>query len=447
MTKKTKRARIYLDYASLTPVDRRVLNDMVGYYSPEYANPSSIYREGVMAGKALEEARKSVAGFIHARPDEIVFTGGGTEANNLAIEGVLKAARKRVGAGGVSGPARPHLIISNIEHSSVMEAAGAVEAAGCEVTRLPVNENGLVEPEKLEKALKPNTALVSVMTVNNEIGIVQPIREIARIIGRWRKREGKERASVSKGRDPLYSFPLTAPLFHTDAVQAALYEDLDVEKSGVDLMTLDGSKVYGPRGAGALFIRRAAIAGGLMEPLIAGGGQERGLRPGTENMPAIMGFAAALESAKTEREREAVRIGRLKADFWAGLVGMRPDAAVNPGKTGETGPMPGLPSGDGESPNRLSPHILNVSIPGIDNEFFVLRLDAAGVACSTKSSCLRGEDDSYVLKAIGADSRSSIRFSFGRFTKAADVKAVLSAVRSILADAGSVSVLAKKRRV
>ncbi|MDE1975039.1 MAG: cysteine desulfurase [Patescibacteria group bacterium] len=401
--------RIYLDYASLTPIDPRVLRVMKRYSSTEYANPSSIYREGVAAKRAMNEGRAAVAGFIHAHTDEVVFTGGGTEANNIAIGGVLKVAWKRMNTGAAGRSAKPHLIISNIEHSSIMEMAHAAEKAGCEVTQLAVNQNGVVDVHELKKALKPETVLVSIMTVNNEIGTIQPIREIAKTIRQWRKGSNNQQPTTN------YQLPTTKyPLLHTDAAQAALCDELNVEKLGVDLMTLDSSKVYGPRGVGALFVRRAVTDDGLIEPIMHGGGQERGLRSGTENLPGIMGFAKALLLAGVNRERECARLRQLKDSFLAGLVKMAPDPIVNP-RTSAT----------------CAPHILNVSIPGIDNEFFVLQLDAAGIAVSTKSSCLRDQDESYVLKAIGADSRTSVRFSFGRFTKKADIKRVLGVIEAL----------------
>ena len=384
--------RIYLDYASLTPIDPRVMREMKKYSSPEYANPSSLYKEGVAAKKAMEEGRKTAADFLHAHADEVVFTSGGTEANNLAIEGVLKTAREKLGA-------KPHLIISAIEHSSIMETANMLEKHGVEVTRLAVDQNGIISADELKKAIKPNTALVSIMTVNNEIGTVQPIKEIAKIIRDFKRARGN---AMSSDNDIAY---MLYPLLHTDAAQAALYEDLNVEKLGVDLMTLDGSKVYGPRGIGCLFVKR----GMPIEPIIYGGGQERGFRSGTENVSAIMGFAKALKLAGAEREKEVVRLLQLRKEFLDGLFRIRPDLTVNSGR---------------------SPHILNVSFPGIDNELFVLRLDAKGIAVSTKSSCLRDTEESYVLKAIGTDSKTTIRFSLGRFTRKSDILKALKVINS-----------------
>ena len=401
--------RIYLDYASLTPIDPHVEREIEKFSASEYANPSSLYKEGVAAKKGLEDSRKKVAEFIHAHADEVVFTSGGTEANGLALEGVARAAHR-------SGIEKPHLIISAIEHSSIMECAKMMEKQGVEVTRLAVDSCGLISLDELKKAIKSNTFLVSIMTVNNEIGTIQPIREIAKVIRRERAKNAHY------------------PLFHTDAAQAALYEDLNVEKFGVDLLTLDGSKVYGTRGIGSLYVKR----GTPIEQIIYGGGQERGMRSGTENVPAIVGFAKALELAVEQRSKETKRLRGLKSRLLKGRLKIKPDAKVNgvtemlllrAGKSDEKFVNFASASG-GYIP--ASPHILNVSIPGIDNEFFVLQLDAKGVAVSTKSSCLRDEDESYVLKAIGANSKTAIRFSFGRWTTPSHIKIALKVIREIL---------------
>ncbi len=388
--------RIYLDYASLTPIDPRVLREMGRFSISKYANPSSIYKEGFAAKEALDSGRKKIAGFIHAHPDEMIFTSGGTEANALALEGVFNHARKQ-------GIEKPHLIISAIEHSSIIETADALGKQGCEVTRLAVDSSGLISLSNLKKSIKPNTFMVSIMTVNNEIGTIQPIKEIAKIIRQARVANSNTKNDSENNTN--------YPLFHTDAAQAVLYQELNMESMGVDLMTLDSSKMYGPRGMGALYIRRNTP----IEPIIHGGGQEKGIRSGTENIPAIMGFAKACEIAATERTGKTTMIEELRSSFIAGLKSIRSDIRIN-----------GV---DGAS---QSPHILNVSIPGIDNEFFVLQLDAQGIACSTKSSCLRDADESYVLQAIGVSSKDSVRFSFGRFTKKKHVTRSLKIIRDVL---------------
>ena len=382
--------RIYLDYASLTPIDPRVLRESKKYSGMKYANPSSLYAEGVAARKVLAEARKKVADILHALPDEIVFTSGGTEANGLALEGAARAAHR-------SGFAKPHLIISAIEHSSVMETANMIEKNGVEVTRIPVDTQGVVSVEEIKKAIRPETFLVSVMYVNNEIGSIQPIRDIAKAIRQARKSFQEQGAAENR-----------YPLFHTDAAQAPLYLDVSVEKIGVDLLTLDGAKIYGPRGMGCLYVKRDTP----IEPIIYGGGQEKGLRSGTENIPSIVGFAKALELTEKGKEKEIQRITELRTQLSEGLIKIRPDITINS--------------------SIATPHILNVSIPGIDNEFFLFQLDAHGVAISTKSSCLRDEDESYVLKAINGSTTTSIRFSFGRWTKKGGIRSTLKIVAKLL---------------
>lgn len=377
--------RIYLDYASLTPTDLRVIREVKRFSAPKYANPSSIYQEGVLAKKALADARKRTAGFIQAHGDEIVFTSGGTEANGLAIEGILRSAR-------VNGVEKPHLITSVIEHSSVIALGKMLESVGGEVTYISVNENGVVNLDEIKKFIKPNTVLISIMMVNNEIGTIEPIRDIAKV--------------VRKAREVNNS---NYPLLHTDASQAYLL-DLNVNKLGVDLLTLDSNKIYGPHGVGALYVKR----GIKIEPIIYGGGQESERRSGTENIPSIMGFALALDLIAENREAETIHLNDLRQLFIQGLKEINPNIKINPDSA------------------EVSPHILNVSIPNIDNEFFVLQLDAKGISCSTKSSCLQDEDESYVLKEIGADSKISVRFSFGRWTKKGGVKKVLGVIGKLL---------------
>lgn len=398
-------SRIYLDYASLTPIDPRVAREVSKYSSGEFANPSSLYAEGVAAKKALAEARKKVADLIHAHPDEIVFTSGGTEANVLALEGVVRAARK-------AGIVKPHIIISTIEHSSIIETAIMLEKLGCEVSRISVDMTGVVSVDEVKKAIKGNTVLISIMTVNNETGVIQPIREIAKVVRQFKKVNTTQ----------VQSLAAQYPLFHTDAAQAALHQELFVEKLGVDLMMLDAGKMYGPRGVGCLYIKR----GTPIESVMQGGRQEAGMRSGTENIPGIMGFAKAVELAGIDL-RLSLKSGlshRFRNMMIDGLNKIRPDMSVN---------------GEGAE---VSPHILNVSIPGIDNEFFLFQLDARGVACSTKSSCLlahrsfgevgRDEDESYVLKEMGADSTTAVRFSFGRWTTVKDIRKALKIIEEIL---------------
>lgn len=423
--------RIYLDYASLTPIDGCVLREMKKYSGAEYANPSSWYKEGVNAKNAMNDGRKMIAEFIHAHPDEIFFTSGGTEANNIAILGPIE----RLHSNGVECKDM-HILLSEIEHSSVLECVSELKKRGVQVDYVGVDSSGVVKLDELKKKIKVNTVVVSIMMVNNETGVIQPIREIAKLVRHARNsftetisptspttfprgespRAAKPRENVSvKSRDGFrIDDRAKYPLFHTDAAQAVCYQELNVEQLGIDLLTLDASKAYGPRGIGALFIRRNSP----IKEIIFGGGQEKGIRSGTENIPGIMGLAKAVDIIRGERgdERsgELERIKVLRQYFIDGLKSIRADIVIH------------------GNIDHVSPHIVNVSIPNIDNEFFLFQLDAHGIACSTKSSCLRDADESYVLKAMGANSKSSIRFSFGRFTKKRHIKKALRIINLLI---------------
>jgi cysteine desulfurase len=427
----------------------------------------------------MEGARKDVAEFLNAHADEIIFTSGGTEANALALEGAARARHEPSGDSAESarhdfaksfaklaafknGISKPHLIISAIEHSSIIETANMLEKRGVEVTRLTVDKNGLVSLEQLKKTIKPETFLVSIMTANNEIGTIEPIREIAKVIRDARKKHGSEAPDTSFGellgepsgrvrgmgnrgiarKKNVSGAVAPYPLFHTDACQAVLYQDLDVEKLGVDLLTLDASKAYGPRGVGALYVKR----GTPIEPIIYGGGQENGLRSGTENIPGIVGFAKALEIAKKNMIKEGQRISELRYFFEREVKKIRHDSIINSTNTPVTSVAhdvydQSVDKQHIEQNKRVNyenekvlrvPHISNISFPKVDAEMLVLRLDANGIAVSTKSACLKDEDESYVLRAIVADSKSSIRFSFGRWTKKRDLKKTLNCLKKFI---------------
>lgn len=385
------RHRIYLDYASLTPIDKRVLNEINKFSSSKYANPSSFYKEGVRAKEVLKDTRAEISNYIHCHPSEIYFTSGGTESNNLAILGTIESLHEK----GIDYQ-KMHVLVSVIEHSSIRECANHLSNLGVDVELIPVDKNGVVSVDEIKNKIKSNTVIVSVMTVNNEVGSIQPIRDIAKAIRYFRTNSSN--SSIFNFQDFNY------PVFHTDASQAFLFEEINTEKFGVDLLTLDSSKVYGPRGFGLLYIKKDTP----IAPIIFGGGQESGLRSGTENIPAIRGFAKALEIANNEREVEVKRVIELRNYFIKELKKVREDIKVN---------------------CEGSPFILNVTIPKIDNEFFVLQLDARGISCSTKSSCLGDSDESYVLNAMGVNSKESIRFSFGRWTTKRDLMKVILRVR------------------
>jgi len=381
--------RIYLDYAATTPLDLRVKKAMEPYFTQKFGNPSALSAEGVEAKKALDSARAVAARALEAHSDEIVFTSGGTEANNLALFGAADAiSRGSTSLVGEVEP-RPHIVTTNIEHSSILEPLKDFY-----VSYVPVEPNGIVKAEKILAAIRPNTVLVSVMYANNEIGTIQPIAKI----GKGIRALGKKR-----------------PLFHTDACQAPLYLNCLVNALGVDLLTLDGHKMYGPKGVGALYVRR----GTKLAPQLLGGGQEQGLRSTTENIPGIVGFAEALRLATVERKTESLRLKELRDKFYADILkNIKTNKVIL----------------NGECEDRL-PNNLNISLPKVDTEMLVLKLDAADVACSTKSSCLKDEKRSFVVAALGGDKKraeSSLRFTLGRATTARDLARVVTILGRIV---------------
>ncbi|MES2087463.1 MAG: cysteine desulfurase family protein [Patescibacteria group bacterium] len=393
--------RIYLDYASTTPLDPRVLKAMVPYFSKKFGNPSSIHAEGLEAKKAVDVARLGVARLLEAHADEIVFTSGGTESNNLAIFGVVKAleeTRRKI--------SEMHFVTTVIEHSSVLECFRELESRGAKVDYVEVKENGVVDPQVILNVLRKETVLVSVGYANNEIGTIQPIREISKLL------------SIHNSKFVIRNSPNEKKFrtfFHSDGSQAPLYLDCKPEHLGVDLLTLDGHKMYGPKGVGALYLRR----GTALHSILAGGGQERGLRSTTENVPGIIGFAKAFEIADSIRKKESERLTKLRDYFYSNVlqnIGIE-KVIVN-----------------GDLKLRL-PNNVNISIPGFDSEFGVLKLDALGIACSTKSSCLGSSGGSYVVEALGGKkerSLSTLRFTFGRETKKSDLDYLLKALTRII---------------
>ena len=412
--------RIYLDYASTTPLDPRVKKVMEPYLTNQFGNPSSIHAEGVIAKKALDIARTTVARCLEAHAEEIVFTSGGTEANNLAILGVLtpppfQGGDKRGGSRKTTplslplergeGNIRPHIVTTTIEHSSVLEPLRELERQGrAEVTYVPVEPNGIVKAEKIISAIKPNTILVSVMYANNEIGTIQPIRKIGQAI---------QNLKISKPQN----FKI---LFHSDACQAPLYLRCFVNALGVDLLTLDGHKIYGPKGIGALYVRRSTP----LAPQLLGGGQEKGLRSTTENIPAIVGFAEAFRIATLEREKESARIKKIRDHLY---LLIRANKHID-----ETTVV----NGSMKEGERL-PNNLNISLLRVDTEFLTLKLDATGIAVSTKSSCLRDEKSSYVISALGGGTKraaSSLRFTPGRGTTKKDIEYATKALTKLVSE-------------
>jgi cysteine desulfurase len=370
---------------------------MEPYWEKNFGNASTIYKEGVDARNALNQARKTIASIIGAHPDEIIFTNGGTESDNLAIFGVAKSIQgPTLNSRSVLGK-RGHIITSKIEHHAVLKPCEVLEKEGFKITYLDVNKDGIVDLKKLKKSLRKETILISIMYANNEIGTIQPIREIAKIIRDFKKKNKTQ-----------------TPFFHTDAIQAAGYLDLNVQKLGVDLMSLNASKIYGPKGIGCSYIRR----GVKLSPILFGGGQERGLRPGTENVPAIAGLARALEISQNMREKEAKRLAVLRDYLIKGILKKIKGASLN-----------------GHNVLRL-PNNVNVSIPGIEGESLILYLDARGISCSTGSACTSQDlEPSHVITALGKSketAHSSVRFSLGRKTSKSDMDYLLKILPDII---------------
>lgn len=383
------RNTIYLDHAAATPVRPEVIRAMQPYWAKEFGNPSTLYSLGQRAHAALTAARNTVATALEAAPREIVFTAGGSEGDTLAILGSARAYRAAHAQGG-------HLITTTIEHHAVLAAVNAAKGLGIRVTILPTNPEGYISPEDVRVALEPDTFLVSVMFANNEVGTIEPIAEISRIL----KKVNAERSTAQHS--PI--------LLHTDACQAAGYLDISVRSLGVDLLTLNGSKIYGPKQTGVLYVRN----GTPLMPIVYGGGQELGLRSGTENVPGAVGFARALALAQKERTKESARICRLRNSLAMRMQKLIPGLRIN-------GPALDEPS----TPAHRLPNNLNVSFTDCDGEAMVLYLDAYNIAVATGSACATGSTEpSHVLAALGltpADIRGSLRFTLGKSTTQADI--------------------------
>jgi len=373
---------VYLDHAATTPVDPRVVEAMQPYWSQVYGNTSSIHSVGRAALKALEEARQTVADILGCHPTEIVFTGCGTESDNLAVRGAALAGQ-RVG--------RRHVITTPIEHHAVGATVEQLrELFDFDVTLVPVDGDGRVNPDDIARAIRPDTALVSVMYANNEVGAIQPMAEIGKI------------ARANK-------IP-----FHTDAVQAGGALDLNVDRLGVDLLALSAHKFYGPKGVGVLYIRR----GTELTPTLTGGGHERGRRPGTVNVAEIVGLATALRLAQENRENENARVGRLRDKLVAGVLERVPDARL----TGH--------------PTERLPNSASFAFKDAEGESIMLALDLEGICVSTGSACTTGEaEPSFVLKAMGLPrewAAGSVRMTLGHATMEAEIDHVLSVLPAVI---------------
>ncbi|TYT23243.1 cysteine desulfurase NifS [Dictyoglomus thermophilum] len=379
--------KVYLDYAATTPIRKEVYEEMKLFLKEKFGNPSSIHNFGREVKKAIEEAREKIAKAIGAESDEIIFTSGGTESNNMAIKGVAFA---------LSHKGR-HIITSQIEHHAVLEPCHFLEKIGFEITYLPVDKEGYVDPDDLKKAIRKDTVLISIMHANNEIGTIEPIREIS---------------NIAKEHD-IY--------FHTDAVQTVGHIPVNVNDLGVDLLSLSAHKFYGPKGIGALYIRK----GTRIEPIIHGGSQENNKRAGTENVAGIIGMGKALELAISEMEREQKRLTELR-DYFINQVEKRiPEVYLN-----------------GPRVNRL-PNNINFSFAQIEGETLLLHLDLEGIAVSTGSACSsKSLEPSHVLSAIKLPAKlaqGSIRFTIGLYTQKEDLDYTIKVLENTIEKLRSIS--------
>ena len=387
---------VYLDHAATTPVREEVLEEMLPYFNGKYGNPSSIYGLAQESRKALDESRATVADVLGARPSEIVFTSGGTESDNTALKGTAFALR---GVG-------DHIITTGIEHHAVLHTCHQLEQFGFNVTYLPVDSEGLVDPEDVRSAITDRTILVSLMLANNEIGTIQPVSDISALV----RDESRRRSQ------PI--------IVHTDAVQAAGFLDISVDALGVDLLSISAHKLYGPKGVGALYVRR----GTPFEPQHAGGGQERQRRSGTENVPGIVGMARALELASEAREQEVFRCSGVRDQIISGIRQTVDGVHLN------------------GHPTRRLPNNVNICIEGVEGESLLMALDLAGICASSGSACSSASlEPSHVLLAIGRSAElalGSLRLTLGRDNTDDDVDYLLSALPGLVQKLRGMSTLA-----
>jgi cysteine desulfurase len=370
----------YFDNAATTPTDPRVMESMLPFYKEQFGNPSSIHRLGRQAQEGMETAREQIAGLIGASPEEIIFTSGGTEADNLAIKGIAWAHKEK----------GDHIITTSIEHHGVLNPCTFLEKQGFRVTYLTVDSTGLVDLNELEQAITKSTILISVIHANNEVGTIQPLEEIG---------------ALARERDVL---------FHTDAVQSVGKLDVDVKQVGVHLLALSGHKLHGPKGMGALYVKK----GVRLTPLFHGGHHERNRRAGTENVPGIVGLGRACAINLGEREEEQQKVKDLRDRLHHGLLERIPDVTLN------------------GHPERRLPNMLNLCFHRVEGEAIILHLDMNGIAASTGSACASGTiEPSHVLMAMGSDpmvAHSSVRFSLGRGNTEEDVDRVIEVLPGII---------------
>jgi cysteine desulfurase len=380
-----KKRQAYFDNASTTPLDKRVLKAMMPFLKEDYGNPSNLYETGRTAKKAIAKAAEQIATALHCRTDEFIFTGSATEADNLALAGAARANKDKGN----------RIIVSAIEHKGILAVCEALKKEGFEIIQVPVGENGMIDLDILKKELNDKTIIVSVTMADSETGTLQPIKEIAAIIKSYKGDKG-------------------LPYFHTDASQATAYADIDVEKLGVDMMTLSAHKLRGPKGIGGLFVRR----GVKLQPIIYGGGQQGKLRSGTENVPAIVGFGLAVELNEKHKKKDGAKIGKMRDTLQKGIFKSVDKVVLN-----------------GHPTKRLS-NFLNISILDIEGESLLLELDEHGIMINTGSACnSESLEPSYVLTALGNPYEfvhGSIRFTLGAETTMADVNHVLKHLPKIV---------------
>lgn len=369
-----KSTSIYLDYAAATPMDKAAIRAMQPYFAERFFNPSAVYQPARMVRKELEDARATVADVLGAKDQEIIFTAGGTEANNIAIHGVLSQFKHEP---------RVNIVVSAIEHESVLEPAKSYEYRVA-----PVKPNGILDVQALTDLIDDHTVMISIMYANNEVGTVQPLKEVVELVAKKRQQRTNNL--------PLY--------VHTDACQAANYLDLQVARLGVDLMTINGGKIYASKQSGALYVRSTV----QIDNVIEGGGQERGIRSGTENVPSCIAFATMLQMVQADRKIQTETQRELTHFLFAKLSQNIPELILN-----------------GDSKKRL-PNNLNLQLPGADGERLLMELDQAGVLVATGSACTASNDEpSHVLKAMGltdAEASASIRITIGRYTNEKEIE-------------------------
>jgi len=389
--------KIYLDYAASTPMDEEVLKEIMPYFSQKFGNPMSLHQFGQEALEAVDRARRQVADFLGCSPSEIIFTSGATESNNMTIKGIVKNAEIRnwkleIGAKSKNLKVKSHIITSSIEHHCVLYSCKAAEKEGAEVTYLKVDRDGLINSEDVKKAIKGNTVLVSIMYANNEVGTIEPIAEIGRVI---------KKINTEREKDKLPKI-----YFHTDAVQAANYLDCNVDNLGVDLLSLSGHKIYGPKGIGVLYIRH----GTKIKSIQQGGEQEYNLRAGTHNVPGIVGLGKAISLIPKHREKTE-EIKKLHDYLIEEVLKNIPNSRLN-----------------GSREIRL-PHNANFSFEGVEGESLLIMLDQEGIGVSTGSACSSASlEPSHVLTAMGISpemAHSSLRFTLGKDTTKENIDFVL----------------------